>query len=190
MARPLSEEKRNSILSSAATVVGTDGVGATTAKIASAAGLAEGTLFNYFGTKDDLLNQLFLWIKNEIRDQVLKGCRLEGEIIDCWRLLWGRYIDWGVDNPAKRKAFRQLGVSAKISDANREISAEAVREVAELLEESVRHGALRDQPPEFILNSIEALAEVTLDFIAREPNRREYYKRLGFEAAWSGISGN
>jgi AcrR family transcriptional regulator len=45
MARPLSEEKREAILASATELVATMGTGAPTAKIASKAGFAEGTLF-------------------------------------------------------------------------------------------------------------------------------------------------
>src|SRR6266513_1991714 len=63
MARPLSEEKREAILEAAAELVAQMGTGASTANIAKAAGVAEGTLFTYFGTKDDLLNQLFVEIE-------------------------------------------------------------------------------------------------------------------------------
>lgn len=52
MARPLSEEKRNAILMAAAENVATDGLAARTAKIATAAGVAEGTVFTYFATKE------------------------------------------------------------------------------------------------------------------------------------------
>ncbi len=55
MARPLSEEKRQALLDAAAEFVASLGTGASTAKIAKAAGVSEGTLFTYFPTKDDLL---------------------------------------------------------------------------------------------------------------------------------------
>ena len=45
MARPLSEAKRDAILAAAAQLVAAQGVGASTAQIAKAAKVAEGTVF-------------------------------------------------------------------------------------------------------------------------------------------------
>jgi AcrR family transcriptional regulator len=39
------------------------GIAASTSAIARSAGVAEGTLFRYFATKDELLNELYLSIK-------------------------------------------------------------------------------------------------------------------------------
>src|SRR5215831_11681244 len=73
MARPLSDDKRTAILEAAAEVVAGLGVSAPTAKIAKAAGVAEGTVFTYFATKDELLNQLYLEIKTDLRDAMMTG---------------------------------------------------------------------------------------------------------------------
>ena len=64
MARPKSDDKRNAILAAATQVVAEQGVGAPTATIAKVAGVAEGTLFTYFATKDELLNRLYLELKS------------------------------------------------------------------------------------------------------------------------------
>ena len=58
MARPKSPEKREAILNAAAEEIANSGLGVATAKIARRASIAEGTLFTYFPTKDDLLNAL------------------------------------------------------------------------------------------------------------------------------------
>jgi AcrR family transcriptional regulator len=59
MARPKSEDKRNAILSAATEVFAERGLSAATSAISSAAGVAEGTLFTYFKTKDELINALY-----------------------------------------------------------------------------------------------------------------------------------
>jgi AcrR family transcriptional regulator len=52
MARPKSDDKRNAILTAAIATFAARGVWSTpTSAISKAAGIAEGTLFTYFGTK-------------------------------------------------------------------------------------------------------------------------------------------
>lgn len=60
MARPRSEDKRQTILRAATQLFAEEGLNAPTARIAKAAGVAEGTIFTYFANKDVLMNQLYL----------------------------------------------------------------------------------------------------------------------------------
>ena len=57
MARPKSEDKRNAILDAATRVFAECGLtAAPTSEISRRAGVADGPLFTYFKTKDDLIN--------------------------------------------------------------------------------------------------------------------------------------
>ena len=49
-------------------------------------------------------------------------------------------------------------------------------------------GALKGCSMTFAGGIFEALAETTLEFIARDPGRREHYKQSGFAFFWNGIS--
>jgi AcrR family transcriptional regulator len=188
MARPLSEEKRDAILTAAADAVAELGISAPTARIAAGAGIAEGTLFSYFPTKEVLLNQLYIALKQQVGGAILTGYRPGDELAHRWRLVWDRWIAWGAANPAKRRALRQLQVSERISAESRKIGAEATAPLHALLDESVVTGAGDDSTRNFIGSLLEALTEVTLDFIAREPARREHYNRVGFGVLWNAIS--
>lgn len=116
MARPRSEDKRNAILEAATRVIAVEGVSAPTAKIAKLARVAEGTLFTYFNNKDELLNELYLQLKAELREtmaaQALKATKsLKATALHAWT----HYVSWGVANPEKRKVLAQLGVSDRIT---------------------------------------------------------------------------
>jgi len=56
MARMRSPEKRKALLEAAVLEIDASGLSAPTSRIASRAGVAEGTLFTYFANKDALLN--------------------------------------------------------------------------------------------------------------------------------------
>jgi AcrR family transcriptional regulator len=66
VARPKSEDKKQALLEAATAAFAQSGIAASTSAIARSAGVAEGTLFRYFATKDDLLNELYLTIKADL----------------------------------------------------------------------------------------------------------------------------
>ena len=73
MARPKSEDKRNAILDAATHLFAERGLtAAPTSEISKLAGVAEGTLFTYFKTKDDLINALCREIKLELADAMIR----------------------------------------------------------------------------------------------------------------------
>ena len=106
MARPKSKDKRNAILAAAIQVIAEQGVGAPTAKIAQLAGVAEGTLFTYFNTKDELLNQIYLDLKTELREAVSAGYPKDEILKNRVRHTWQAYVDWGVKSPTEAQSPR------------------------------------------------------------------------------------
>src|ERR1700729_1963817 len=140
MARPLSEDKRTAILEAATEVVATLGVSAPTAKIAKGAGVAEGTLFTYFASKDELLNQLYLDLKMDLRNAVMAGYPAGQSLIDRSRHFWDRYIGWGSTHPLKRRAMRQLAVSDRITEETKKIAGDAFGKVNDMMREGAAGG--------------------------------------------------
>src|ERR1035438_1859976 len=73
VARIKSQDKRNAILGAATKVFAERGLSAATSAISAAAGIAEGTLFTYFTTKDELVNALYREIKLELADAMMSA---------------------------------------------------------------------------------------------------------------------
>jgi AcrR family transcriptional regulator len=73
MERPKSDDKRDAILTAAASIFAEGGLSAPTSAISKSAGVAEGTLFMYFPTKNDLLNALYRQIKLELAEVLMSG---------------------------------------------------------------------------------------------------------------------
>lgn len=187
MARPLSEQKREAILAAAAQQVAALGTSASTARIARAASVSEGTLFTYFATKDELLNQLFLAIEAEFAEALLKGAPEGGEPRERARFVWDRLVDWGVDHPVDRKALRQLKVSDRITEATRYKTGAIFRDLKRMLEEGIAGHVAPDLTATHVFATLDALIGMTLDLINGEPERRDHYKRTGFDLFWKGI---
>lgn len=188
MARSLSTDKRKAILAAATGLIASSGVRAPTAKIARAAGVAEGTLFTYFRDKDALLNELFLELKRELQ-RATSNPRATGPLVQRARDFWNKYVEWGVRFPTKRRALRQLAVSENVTPANKIAGRAMFATIDAVLEEGLAGGPLKSMPTEFAGAIMITLAETTIDFVAREPRRGRAFAHAGFRAFWSAITG-
>jgi AcrR family transcriptional regulator len=189
MARSLSADKRTAILEAATEAVAVLGVSAPTAKIAKDAGVAEGTLFTYFANKDELLNRLYLELKMDLRDAVISGYPSGKSLIERTRHFWDCYIGWGSAHPLKRRAMRQLAVSDRINEETKKLVGDAFGEFNHMMRECAADGAMSRQPPSFVSAILCAIADTTMDFIAREPAQAKRYTKAGFEAFWKAVGG-
>jgi len=109
VARPKSEDKRNAILDAATRLFAERGLAAApTSEISKRAGVAEGTLFTYFETKDDLINSLYREIKLELADAMMSDFPRKKNVRTRLRHVWDRYVNWGIANPKQRKVLAQL----------------------------------------------------------------------------------
>ena len=187
MARPLSEEKRSAILCAATELVATIGISAATSQIAKRAGVADGTLFTYFPTKDDLLNQLYLSIKSGLAEAIMTDYPSWAEVFERTRHCWDRLVNWGVEHPAQHKAMRQLSVSDRISQNTRDAINVAFRDINVMIRDNLSGGATDDQSAAFIGALIIAMMDVTLDCIAAYPEKIDLYRESGFQVFWNGV---
>jgi AcrR family transcriptional regulator len=188
MARPLSDDKRTAILAAAAEAVALLGVSAPTAKIAKEAGVAEGTLFTYFANKDELLNVLYVELKTDLRRAMMGGFPIGKSLSERVRHIWDRLIAWGSAYPLKRRAMRQLAVSDRITEQSKRLVADAFGEVDDLMSECAAGGTMRRQPAAFVSAVMSAIADTTMDFIAREPAEAGRTTKAGFDAFWKGVA--
>lgn len=187
MARPRSEEKQEALLDAAVQIVAAQGLAARTAAIAQAAGVAEGTLFRYFATKDILLGALYLHLKQSVGDAMRSGFATHAPLEDQARSLWDGYIDWAVANPSSVKALTHLSASDGISEETRARAVHVFPEVHEVSKACAAKPALADAPAGFVDAVFMALADATARLAASEPRNAESYKTSGFRMFWAGL---
>jgi AcrR family transcriptional regulator len=190
VARPKSEDKRNAILDAATRVFAERGLtAAPTSEISKQAGVAEGTLFTYFKTKDDLVNALYREIKLEVADAMMSGFPRKKSVRIRLRHVWDCYVNWGVRNPKQRKVLAQLLVSGMLSKESIEAGSAPFIEMQNTIRDAIAQHILRtDIPIELILKMLGALAEATMDLIVLKPARENKYRNGGFEIYWAGIA--
>ena len=188
MARPKSEDKKQALLEAATSAIAQSGIAASTALIARSAGVAEGTLFRYFATKDDLLNALYLHLKTGLCEAMKAGL-VETESPKAFTHgIWNSYIDWGVRNPIGHHALRRMAVSEKITEETITQVRAMFPELQKLCQRSERPVFMSDDFRAFGDALFLSLAETTIEFASREPQRADKLKALGFEAMWLALA--
>src|ERR1700712_882639 len=105
MARPRSDEKRCAIMTAAIRIIAAQGLSAPTATIAKEAGVSNGSLFTYFETKADLLNQLYVELKAEMAAAGLDGLPTESDIRVQVFHMWSHWLRWATSCPEKRRTL-------------------------------------------------------------------------------------
>ncbi|MDQ1080261.1 TetR/AcrR family transcriptional regulator [Pseudoroseomonas cervicalis] len=188
MARPRSDARRQAILAAALQVIGAEGPSAPTATIARAAGVSNGSLFTYFPTKADLLNQLYVALKQEMGGVIREALGEEGELHDQMLRMWTRWIGWAVSGPEKRRVLAHLNVCGDITPESREAGLAAMAGLQALVERSRTEGPLRDAPLPFVLGLISAIADATIDAMLREPDQAGRHCAMAGEAAWQMLA--
>ncbi|CAE1136301.1 TetR/AcrR family transcriptional regulator [Xanthomonas euroxanthea] len=187
MARPRSEEKRLALLHAAAETIAAHGLASSpTSLIAKQAGVAEGTLFRYFATKDELWNELYVHIKQQMCDAVSASHRPSDPLKHRVEALWGTYIEWGLANPIASKAVNQLGVSSVIT-------AETTATTDAMFPELGIAKAFSDNPAfagvgDFAEAIFVALADTTMAYAGNDPSKASLYKASGFAALWRMVA--
>jgi AcrR family transcriptional regulator len=190
MARPKSEDKRNAILDAATRLFAERGLAAApTSEISRLAGVAEGTLFTYFGTKDELINSLYRELKLELADAMMSDFPRKKNVRTRMRHVWDRYVGWGIANPRQRKVLGQLTVSEVLSKESREAGSAPFVEFQAMIRDGIEGRIFRnDLPVELVSKSLGALVEATIDLTVSNPSKAGKYRESGFQMFWAGIT--
>jgi AcrR family transcriptional regulator len=190
VARPRSENKRNAILDAATRLFAEHGLtAAPTSEISKQAGVAEGTLFTYFKTKDDLINSLYREIKLELADAMMSDFPRKKNVRTRLRHVWDRYLNWGIANPKQRKVLAQLTVSEVLTTESRDAGSAPFVEFQTMIRDAIEQRVFRnDVPVELISKSLAALVETTIDLTVSNRSKGKQYRDSGFQMFWAGIT--
>jgi AcrR family transcriptional regulator len=171
-ATPRPTDKAAALLAAALRLIAQTGLhGTPTAAIAREAGVAHGTLFLYFPTKEALFNSLYLELLDE-RKRVTsaihpltsdRSADLKKRLWPTWRAL----ARWHLDRPDVARVMQQLGGSGVLTAATR--AAEQRARAADLrrLRAAIADGNLRKMTPRVFRalydGPMQALAEADRD---------------------------
>jgi AcrR family transcriptional regulator len=187
MPRTLSDQRRTALLEAATRAIARDGLAAPTASIAAEAGVSVGSLFNYFPTKTTLLNALYLHLKRDLAAAVVEPSIPPGPLRERAWEGWRRWIRWGAADPDKQRVLMLIEASHELTGQTREDGVEAMQGADSLFAEAQPGGPFADQPLEFLVATVGAMAATTMEAVAHEPAEFDSRCSAGFAAMWGAV---
>jgi len=184
------ENKRERILLAARRLFVKQGFHSTpTSAIAREANVANGTLFHYFNTKEDLINTLYRETRRSYFTIAVAGVDDEKTIKRKVRLLWYNIVKWALNRPQDFLFIQQYSNSPFISQLAREEIVEHTGFYYDLFDEGKKKGTLKDIPTDLMHQlttyQINGLINHLLEH--EEFHHNSTYLNMAFEFCWESI---
>jgi AcrR family transcriptional regulator len=184
-------DKKQAILASALALFVNQGFHATsTASIAKAAGVATGTLFHHFPSKNSIINQLFLDIKQEFADAITLNTLYINDVEQDANSLWQNAIDWAITHPIKQKFFLQFSLSAEIDPITRQQAMNSILGfVVDLIEQGQQQNLISHYPLPLLLENCHGQYLAAIRFFTDHPELGcdDLHRQASFQLFWKAI---
>jgi AcrR family transcriptional regulator len=126
--------------------------GTPTAKIAAEAGVANGTLFYHYKTKDDLVVDLYNKIRQETAGNIQEIINRDDFISTKFRNIFVHSVTWALNNRDKFYYIQQFNFSPHLSHVPAETLEQHTIGYAGFIAEGVRKKLLKQQPVSLIIS--------------------------------------
>ena len=184
-------KKREQLMETAIRLLAEEGVGVATARIAKEAEVSNGTLFNYFETKQNLIDSVYVYIKTKIADEVLSPLDREQPLHDLLLSVWLSFSTWCRKHPLDITALDLLKSSQLLSNEVKEKGNDAWAGIFSRVQSGIEDGTLVSVPSEIIFLSSEGMLNALMRYAHENqlsPSELKAAINQGFEIFWHGIS--
>ena len=190
MPRTLSTKKRDLFLSTALRLFVDNGVANTaTAEIAKQAGTAAGTLFLYFPTKQDLINELVLKISREQAQAIQALIQPDQTVRETFFTIWEGSLRWFIEHLDAYCYIQQVRDSGMIAERVVQETNQHFGYYYEAIQKGWREGSIKPYPAELIGGILYQDVVAVMNLIQHQPDpvQQAEYIRQGFAIFWDGI---
>lgn len=181
-------DKRQCIIETGLKLFGKKGYGSTTtAEIAKQAHVSVGTLFNYYSTKQELYNEIYLYANMDYCEYA-KNLEEKTDFKNGMIELWSRCIDYALEN---QDTFRFIVISRN----SPEITNETIKQINDesIFFENVYNKFRKRNEVKMYYDLFSYIMFgcliATLEFIEKNPDKDiNHVKEVSFDYLWDGVN--
>lgn len=190
MVRELSNDKRERLLEAAIRLFAANGIQNTsTAEIAKEAGVASGTLFLYFPTKQHLVNELVILVSKQEAEHINSLLNPPMSVRDTFFAIWDGSIRWLLENPEVFEYSQQVRHSGVVSETATLESGKYFSFYYETIQRGLQEDSIKTYPIDLIGGFLYQDIVAVMNHIRMQPDQNTLTEtiRKGFDLFWDGI---
>lgn len=187
--KPKDEEKLQAIAKATFTLVAQTGLsGLTMAAIAREAGLATGTLYVYFKSKEELLVALYEQAKTAVAARLREGDDPAAPFRSRFMNMWMTWLESRLTHYAEMVFVEQYYNSPWFTEASRTLSARLIKDCMALFEAAKAQQILKDVPTVLLINCVGGSVRETANLLRSGAlTRTDAHLAMAFGLCWDGI---
>lgn len=130
--------------------------GTPTSKIAQKAGVANGTLFHYYKTKDELIVALYIGIKTRLGASMYGSINETMSYEEIIKTIYHATLTWALANRTEFNFIQQFHTSPFISLLSKEEIAKQAQQHLEIIAKGIKKKQLKELPVELLYTLISS----------------------------------
>ncbi len=182
-------DKKAAILKATLELIAANGLHATPmSEVARQAGVAAGTIYHYFSSKTELVNELYGNVKQQMGEALLAHGEAGGTIRERFFRFWTNLFEFFVRHPKEFNFLEDYANSPVISPEARAGNAVFYQPVIDFMQEGMQRGVLREMPIELMTALVygNVVAAAKLHLYGGFPLQPDHL-RLAAQASWDGV---
>ncbi|MDP4300851.1 TetR/AcrR family transcriptional regulator [Leptothrix discophora] len=187
--KPKDEEKLKAIAQATLDLVEQAGLsGLTMPAIARRAGVATGTLYVYYASKDELLTALYEQAKTALTARVLQGVDPAAPFRTRFQQMWRSLLDNRLQHAAEMVFMEQYSNSPWFSESSRALSARLMTDFTAPIEAAKAQQILKDLPTPMLVNAMAGSVRDTAALLRSGAiEASEAHLAMAFGVFWDGV---
>ncbi|MCB0721028.1 MAG: TetR/AcrR family transcriptional regulator [Ignavibacteriae bacterium] len=185
----IEKDKKEAIFNATLKLITENGFDATPmSAIAKEADVAAGTIYTYFENKEELINKLYLKLKEKLTNAVTEGYKPGLSTRVTMELFWNNYVQFFLKNPMDFRFFEQFTSSPYINKYTKEEGLRIFHPVLELFEKAKAEKAIKDLPNDIILAHFFAPVKSLIALhVNNNFNLNDSNLNSVFQASWDSL---
>ena len=182
-------EKRSALLKATLSLVNNGGIqGASMAKVAKVANVSPATIYLYFESKQDMVNQLYLDVKSSFAEAAFKGYNPEKSIKESFENIWFNMVEFKLQQKEEASFLSQCDNTPMIDEETRQEGLKHIAPLFDLWTKAKQEGIIKEMSPYLLY----AFTIYPLAFLMNMENRKlcpldDTVLEEAFQAAWDSI---
>lgn len=184
------DNKQQAICDAAIELITANGFADTSmSKIAKAANVSPATIYVYFENKEQLLNKIYLFVKQEMSAKLLQGVKPDLAVAEAFKIIWNNFYQYATTNPIRFAFTEQFANSPMVDGICKDESMSYFKPLLDLFRRGKTEKIFKDISLEiFIAFTFSPLTGLIKEHFSGEIILDEKVLETTFEIAWDAVT--